>query len=93
MVNHVFLPPKFPEKNNWETSHSKALQSNIIAYIEKFATYIIFGNRALMRFAALIIRRITQTQNKYNYIHCNKFEQVFDEIGEKGTQIKFFIVV
>ncbi|KAI6313641.1 hypothetical protein MCOR30_010221 [Pyricularia oryzae] len=83
MVNHVFLPPKLPEGDDWEASHSKALQSNIMACIEKFATYVTLGNRALMRSAASMIRRMTQAQNEHGYIHCDKLEQVLDEIGEK----------
>ncbi|KAL5903095.1 hypothetical protein ACKVV7_011403 [Pyricularia oryzae] len=54
-----------------------------MACIEKFATYVTFGNRALMRSAASMIRRMTQAQNEHGYIHCDKFEQVLDEIGEK----------
>ncbi|TLS21320.1 uncharacterized protein PpBr36_10409, partial [Pyricularia pennisetigena] len=83
MVNHVFLPPKLPEGDDWEASHSKALQSNIMACIEKFVTYVTLGNRALMQSAASMIRRMTQAQNEHGYIHCDKLEQVLDEIGEK----------
>lgn len=92
MVNHVFLPPKLPEGDDWEASHSKALQSNIMACIEKFVTYVTLGNRALMQSAALMIRRMTQAQNEHGYIYCDKLEQVLDEIGEKGTQLRFCIV-
>lgn len=79
LVNHVFLPPRFPNGDDWESIHDSTMQSTLLASIKRFEAHIAPGRLTLVRSAAAMIRRMIESQDENGRVHLNKLEHTLHE--------------
>lgn len=81
VVNHFFLPPKLPQRDDWTPLNGSTLQSALLASIEKFRAFVVSRRYALVDSAAAMIRRMVMAQDETGNINCDNLGKVLKRSG------------
>ncbi|TLD03405.1 uncharacterized protein PgNI_12369 [Pyricularia grisea] len=81
VVNHFFLPPKLPQRDDWTPLNGSTLQSALLASIEKFRAFVVSRRYALVNSAAAMIRRMVMAQDETGNINCDNLGKVLKRSG------------
>lgn len=83
MINHIFLPPKLPQKDDFTSGLSRALGDMVLKSIQEFAD--IQGSNHAVHSVLSMLSNFQTVHNESGHIHEVRLKETLAELCKDGT--------
>ena len=89
LFHHVFLPPKLPQKDDYDTEYELVLLESVIYALGKFKAHVPKCPDRIIASGIEMVSRLRDTHGSHGDVNEKKFKMALEKLGVDGKPVHF----